>query len=133
MSTTLKIAHCPLCGEVYQKNLRNMCQECSSAEDRMFSQLEFVLRRNRKLTTEEAAVAAGIPVAKIRSWIRTGKLTLGDYPNLADKCDLCKAPIRSGHLCSSCSRRIRTDIAKVFEQERLIKERHRTSVYLSKR
>ncbi len=98
----------------------------------MFRQLERVMLRNRKLTTEEAAAAADVPARKIRSWIRSGKLTLGDYPNLADECDLCKSPIRKGHLCFSCFSRIKTDMAKALEQERQLKERLRVSAYLSR-
>lgn len=123
MSAELKVAHCPHCGRVYQKNLRGMCTSCSAELDAQMIAIEEQLKRNRFLTTEELAERTDIPVMRIRSWIRSGKLMLFDYPNLADACDLCSAPIRKGKLCHHCATRIRTDIQREFEQERLMKER----------
>jgi ribosomal protein L32 len=128
------VDHCPKCGKIYQRNLRNLCADCSANEDRDLRQLERVLLRNRRLSTEEAAEAANVPAEQIRSWIRSGKLKLGDYPNLTDQCDLCKSPIRSGHLCLHCSRRIKEDIARTLELERKFKERMAAAnAYISKR
>ncbi|MBW5444780.1 hypothetical protein GE107_01715 [Cohnella sp. CFH 77786] len=130
----LKIAHCPSCGNVFQKNLRNLCADCSSEEDRLFQATERTMLRNRLFSNAEVAEAVSVPPEKIRSWIRSGKLRIADYPNLSDQCDLCKAPIRSGHLCLSCAGRIKGDIARMREQERLEKERLRAAnAYISKR
>ena len=90
--------------------------------------------RNRMFNNEEAARATAIPAEKIRGWIRSGKFRIADYPNLADQCDLCKAPTRKGHLCLNCSSRINADIANTLERERQAKERARgANSYISKR
>ncbi|WP_276355897.1 hypothetical protein [Cohnella caldifontis] len=134
MPNELIVEHCPSCGKIYQKNMRNLCSDCSAMEDRDYRQLERALMRNRFLNTEEAAAAAEVPAEKIRGWIRSGKLRLGDYPNLADQCDLCKAPTRTGRLCLSCSNRIKNELAHALDQERKFKERMRTAnAYISKR
>lgn len=129
-----KITHCPECGKIFQKSLRNLCGDCSSEEDRLFLMTERTMLRNRHFNNVEVAEAASVPQDKIRSWIRSGKLRIADYPNLADRCDLCKASIRSGHLCLSCSARIKDDLARTLEQERLMKERLRAAnIYMSKK
>jgi len=92
------------------------------------------MMRNRLLNNEQVAEAAAVPPEKIRAWIRTGKLRTADYPNLSDRCDLCRAPIRSGRLCPSCSGRIDADIARMMERERQQKERtNAANVYIMKR
>lgn len=130
----LNIAHCPNCGRVFQKNIRNLCVACSTEEDRIFQSTEQALKRNRSLSVEQLSESVGVPEDKIRGWIRSGKLRLTDYPNLADQCDLCKAPIRTGHLCNPCAKRLKSDIAHSMEQERLMQERLRAAnSYISKR
>ncbi|QJD83560.1 hypothetical protein [Cohnella herbarum] len=123
MSKELMVAHCPDCGNVFQKNVRNLCSSCAALLDEQIVTMERYLSRNRFATTEQLSLATNLPVQKIRGWIRKGKLRVFDYPNLADQCDLCSAPIRRGHICPTCSSRINDDIAKTLERERKMKER----------
>ena len=127
MSIELRIAHCPECGNVFQKNARNLCVSCAAVVDDQLFSIERYLLRNRLASTEEAAKATNLPPERIRSWIRYGKLKVFDYPNLTDQCDLCQAPIRRGHLCSACSTRINDDIERTLERERMMKERLRAA------
>ncbi len=134
MSLGLRVAQCPGCGSLYQENSRKQCPDCSAVEDAQIESIERQLRRNRFLNNEQVAEITSIPAERIRGWIRKGKIKLYDYPNLADSCDLCGEPTRSGKLCVKCSSRIQSDIVRVFEQERLMKERNRaTHSYISKR
>ena len=127
MSVELKVAHCPHCGKVYQKNMRGMCGSCSAQEDAQMKAIESELKRNRFLSNGQLAELAGVPETLIRNWIRIGKLKLFDYPNLADACELCAEPIRKGKLCVKCATRIQADIYNEFERERKLKERLRAA------
>lgn len=130
MSDELRVAHCPICGKIFQKNLRNQCTNCSTEEDEQLRSIEQALNRNRRLNNVELAAATLIPEVKIRSFIRLGKLRLYEYPELADNCDSCSEPIRRGTICSKCSTRIKADIANAIEQERLLKERIKLKTYI---
>ncbi|RKP55298.1 hypothetical protein D7Z26_08805 [Cohnella endophytica] len=125
MSYELLVAHCPECGNVFQKNVRNLCTNCSILVDDQMSAIEKYLLRDRMATTQQLAAGVSLSVQKVRSWIRKGKLKIYDYPNLTDQCDLCSSEIRKGHLCPSCASRINEDIARTFERERIMKERLR--------
>lgn len=129
----LRVGHCPACGNVFQRNLRNLCSNCSAAEDNEIQTMELTLRRNRKLTNEELSEASGVPLDKLYGYIRSGKLRMFDYPNLADKCDRCGSAIRKGTMCTACTSRIREDIAHALKQEQLMKERMRANIYMSKK
>ncbi|MEK0312360.1 hypothetical protein [Cohnella sp. 56] len=134
MTSELRVDHCPGCGRIYQINLRQLCANCAAAEDALMALMEKELRSNRKLTTEELAERVSERPEKIRAWIRKGKLKVYDYPNLADACDLCQAPIRKGKLCQNCSTRIRGEVQHAYEQDRLMQERkRRDNSYLNKR
>lgn len=121
MSGGLNVANCPGCNAIYQINARNLCRNCSAEEDRNLKSIDETLKRNRHLTTEELAEATSIPPESIRSWIRAGRIRLYDYPNLADSCDMCGGPIRKGKLCVSCTTKLEDDIARMNEQDRLMR------------
>ncbi|WP_372663141.1 hypothetical protein [Cohnella sp.] len=133
MPIELRVAHCPGCGNVFQKNARNLCSACSSVADEQMLSIERFLLRNRLATTEQTAEAVSLPPQQIRSWIRQGRIRVYEYPNLTDQCDLCSSSIRSGHLCYSCSNKIKDDITIALERERAMKERLRNaSNYIAK-
>ncbi|WEK52955.1 MAG: hypothetical protein P0Y55_10125 [Candidatus Cohnella colombiensis] len=132
MSNELNVANCPKCGKIFQRNIRNLCQSCSTEEDTHLKVLEQQLLRNRQLSNAELSSKVAIPEDKIRYLIRSGKLRLHDYPNLADSCDNCEAPIRKGTLCLSCSTKIQNDIEYAIEQDRLLKERIKANTYISR-
>lgn len=132
VSSELKIAHCPECGNIYQKNMRQMCVACYTKVDDQIRLIEKTLMRNRQLTNAELGLATAISQDQIYRWIRSGKIKLYDYPKLHDKCDSCAAPIRRGSICTTCSTRIQSEIAHELEQERLLKERIRANTYIAR-
>ncbi|AEI41271.1 flagellar protein [Paenibacillus mucilaginosus] len=115
--TMLKVAHCSGCGQVYQKNIRNLCQDCCRSLDDELDRCESYLRRNRRATTEQLREATGVPVKKITAFLKENRLHLASYPNLTYPCNSCQAPIRQHHLCCSCRVRIITDLHILMEQE----------------
>lgn len=127
MSIELRVAHCPGCGNVFQKNARNLCLSCASVVDEQMLSIERFLLRNRLATTEQTAEATSLPPQQIRSWIRQGRIRIYEYPNLSDQCDLCSTSIRSGNLCYSCTNKIKDDISTTFERERAMRERMRAA------
>lgn len=132
MSNELMVAHCPSCGKIFQKNLRNLCSNCSTEEDTILNLIDKTLMRNRHLNLDELVEAIEIPRVRILAWIRSGKIKLFDYPNLADECNVCGGPIRRGTLCTKCTMKIQNDIAHALEQERLLKERIKAHTYIAR-
>lgn len=122
-----RVAHCSMCGKVFQVTLRNLCPECAEIHDRQYDAVDRYLFKNRMATVEQVAEATSVPAKQIRDWIRQKKISLAPYPNLTDICDLCGSPTRQGHLCADCSDRIRHDIDKMKaleEAERARKREH---------
>ncbi len=133
MLADIRVAHCSTCGKVFQKNIRNMCGDCAAILDKQYDDLDRYLIKNRKSTTDEASHATGVPVKQIHAWIRQNKISLYGFPNLSDGCDMCGGPTRQGHLCTSCSTRLKSDIIKMHEDERSMQARQRGALsYKSK-
>jgi hypothetical protein len=132
MSNELRVAHCSVCGSIFQMNMRGLCSNCSAEEDTYIKSIEKMLIRNRRLNVDELVQATDIPRKKILSFIRKGKIRIFEYPNLVDECDVCRGPIRKGTMCNKCATRIQNEIAHELEQERLMKERIRANSYFFK-
>ncbi|MCZ8520607.1 MULTISPECIES: flagellar protein [Paenibacillus] len=115
--TMLKVANCPQCGQVYQKNIRELCQDCCRSLDTELSRCEAFLRGNRKATTEELLAGTGVPLKRITAFLKENRLHLASYPALTYPCNSCQAPIRQHHLCCTCRVRIVTDLRVLKEKE----------------
>jgi|GEM_PF-284553 len=113
----LNVANCPRCGKVFQKNLRNQCQDCSREMDNKLNGVLDYMRKNHRATNEQAAEATGVGVEQLITWMKENKLLLSEYPNLHYACSSCKAPIRKHKLCMKCSVRIQHDILQLNEME----------------
>ncbi|TVY11543.1 flagellar protein [Paenibacillus cremeus] len=121
--TMLMVSNCPKCGKVYQKNVRNMCQECIRSFDNELDQCLNYLRDHRKATTEELSEGTGVKVSQIVSFIKESRLLLMSYPNLTYPCNSCNSPIRQHNLCATCRIRIVSDVNEMKEKEAKAKER----------
>lgn len=111
----LMVSNCPRCGKVFQRNLYNKCTACrTNINDQLKNSLEF-LRRNYRSTNEQVCEATGVSILQLQVWMKEGKLTLSDYPNLNYQCASCAEPIRQHKLCVACSTRLTRDIRKLNE------------------
>ncbi|MCZ8512869.1 flagellar protein [Paenibacillus filicis] len=115
--TLLKVANCPSCGKVFQKNLRNLCQACIDSYEHDFNACYSYLRDHRKAANAELSNATGVSESRILGFIKENKLLLSQYPNLHYTCGSCRKPIRQNQLCADCRCRITRDINLLKEQE----------------
>jgi ribosomal protein L32 len=113
----LMVAHCPKCGQVYQKNIRNMCKDCTAAHDNLLNACHSYLRDHRKATNEELIEATGITEAQLTAFIKESRLPLYSHPNLTYACSSCGGRIRQHQLCANCRARITEDIQRMNERE----------------
>jgi len=117
MDIQLKVEHCPLCGRVYQKNLRNMCASCTHEFDSQLASIEHFMIRNRRATMAELCLATSIQEKAIVKYMKLGKISVSQYPNLTYACDYCQSPIQSGTMCTGCKMRLNADIRRMKEDE----------------
>ena len=116
-SARLNVEHCPECGSVYQTNLRQLCGACSSKMDADLQACETYLRRNRKANRKALHEATEVSMKRITRFVRSGRLSVRDYPALGYDCELCGEEISTGKLCVDCAVHIQKDIRKLMEQE----------------
>lgn len=94
---------CNMCGrtlgELYPDDLCPICQEIQ-----LFSQVKEYIRSN-DVHEQDVAEHFGIPLRKVREWIREGRIQYkGESKNSISgvKCHVCGKPISFGVTCAEC-------------------------------
>lgn len=114
----MNIDNCPRCGRIYTKNVRDMCPACIKEQDQKYEMCANYLRKNRGATIYELSEATEVSIAQITRFIREGRISLMDVPNMGYPCETCSNLIREGNLCESCRSRLIKDINKLKRDDK---------------
>ncbi|CAM4275673.1 TIGR03826 family flagellar region protein [Paenibacillus tarimensis] len=109
----MNLGNCPRCGKLYAKNLRDMCPVCIKEVDKQYELCAEYLRKNKGCTIHELSEATEVPMKQITRFIREGRISILNHPNMALACESCGTPIREGNLCMECRHRISRDFREV--------------------
>ncbi|WP_096156596.1 TIGR03826 family flagellar region protein [Bacillus sp. FJAT-45066] len=124
------VENCPNCGAIFVKNaFREVCTECAKAEEKIFDEVyKFIRKRaNRTATMEQVVEATGATESLLVKFIKKGRISLAQFPNLGYPCDRCGEFTRTGRLCVNCSSVIQTDLAQAEREDDRKKEALRAS------
>jgi flagellar operon protein (TIGR03826 family) len=107
------LANCKRCGRLYnQTAIHDVCPECVKEEERMFFIVRDYLKENRRATINEVHEATEVPLTTIMKFLRDGRLSTLDNPNLKFPCDSCGEPISEGRYCRSCKERLQKSLTQ---------------------
>jgi len=120
------IANCPRCGRVFARGARDVCVSCVKEIEREYERCVEFLREYRGATIQEVSEATEVSVKQITKFIREGRISLMNAPNLGYPCESCGTPIRTGNLCDDCRHKF-TKQAEQIQQELLREDGARQS------
>lgn len=113
-----QIDNCPQCGSLYVKNFKEVCPACMKGIEMQYEKCSKYLRENRKSNLQELHEATEVPYKQIIKFIKEGRISLYDMPNLSYPCEVCGSMIREQTMCDSCRKRLAKDIAHLSDDER---------------
>lgn len=132
------LSNCPVCGSLFVKGIRSVCQECHQAVEERFERVYTFIRRreNRTATIEETEEATGVAKDEIVKFIREGRIQLAQFPKLGYPCEKCGTLIREGRLCQDCGHNIRSSLEQLernnaFENRKAAREKKKIQTYHS--
>ena len=131
----MNLGNCPKCGRLMVKGLKNICPNCLQEIEDQYQLCLKYLRENRQCSLVELSEATGVSVGQITKFIREGRISIANHPNMSYECEVCGATIREGNLCESCRVRLTRDInhLKTVERQRAESSAPSESVYLKNR
>lgn len=106
----MNLTYCPKCGKLFSKNFRDVCNSCFQQLEKDYERCAEHLRKNKGMDIQQLSEETEISIKQITKWVREGRISLMDAPNLSYPCESCGTLIREGHLCESCKKRLTRDV-----------------------
>src|SRR5690606_2276157 len=119
----MNIDNCPRCGKIFAKGFRDVCPACVREIDKEYETCANYLRENRGASITELSEETGVSIRQITKFIREGRISLMDAPNLSYPCESCGVLIQSNNLCDSCRNRLVNASKNLFSEESLAQEK----------
>lgn len=124
---TLNVGNCPVCGKIFSKVNRTVCPACYKHIEEQFVLCEKYLRDHRGATLQNLCDATGVTIKMITRFIKEGRISVYNAPNVQIPCDLCGQPMKAGVMCEACRQRLTHDLTTAAKEESIkIEESRRT-------
>ncbi|WP_420539446.1 TIGR03826 family flagellar region protein [Paenibacillus polymyxa] len=112
----MNLDNCPRCGKLFVKNVRGICQNCIKEIEVEYEHCVKHIRENKGIHMHELSEATGVSVKQITTFIREGRISIANAPNMTYPCEVCGIPIREGHMCDSCRTRLTKDLNQAIRE-----------------
>ncbi|MDP9699873.1 flagellar operon protein TIGR03826 [Paenibacillus polysaccharolyticus] len=107
----MNLGNCPRCGRLYALNFRDVCSNCIKEMEQEYQICVDYLRENKGANIQELSDATEVSIKTITKFIREGRISIENAPNMMYPCEVCGMLIREGHMCDSCRTRLTKDLA----------------------
>lgn len=119
---SMNIANCPRCGKIFARGIKDICPECSKDIDKEYEECAKYLRENKGATIHDVSEETKVSVKQITKFIREGRISLYNAPNMGYPCEICGLIIRDGGMCDDCRKRLANDVNSLREHDLARKE-----------
>ncbi|OXM86367.1 flagellar protein [Paenibacillus rigui] len=134
---SLNVDNCQRCGKIYVKNNYGLCGNCIKEIDLQYEKCLKYLREHRTCFIHELSEATDVSIKQITKFIKEGRISIKNNPNISYSCEICHEPIREHNICDSCRQRISKDASNMHEDEQrkqtLLDDKNRVSFNIKDR
>lgn len=111
----MNLDNCPRCGKLFAKNFRDVCPVCIREIDKEYELCANYLREHKGAIISELSDQTGVSIKQITKFIREGRISMMNAPNLSYPCESCGVLIRENHLCDACRARLTKDTRRALQ------------------
>lgn len=109
----LNVSNCPRCGKLFAPGLYDVCNACQRYIEDQYEICKTYLREQKSATITELSDATGVPIRQITKFIREGRISLKDAPNMSYPCEACGVLIREHNICNECRLRLTKEMQSI--------------------
>ncbi len=123
--TVGNLSNCSKCGNLFIFNGTNICQQCLQKVEEEYKLCADYLREHNLVNIYALSSETGVSVRQITQFVREGRISVAESPNLGYPCDSCGTLINKGRLCDKCTNNFNQKVKKVTEgskEERVLKQ-----------
>lgn len=120
-----KLSNCSKCGQLFLSIGINTCPQCIKKVEDEYTVCAEYLKENRLVNIYVLSEETGISVNQITQFVREGRISVADTPNLGYPCQTCGTLINKGKLCDKCANSFNREINKVInnsKEEKVVKK-----------
>ena len=122
----MNIANCPRCGKVFAKGFKDVCPACVRDIDKEYELCSTYLREHKGASITELSDETGVTIRQITKFVREGRISMMDAPNLSYPCESCGVLISHNHLCDSCRTRLTNASKNLFHESNIAENKKLT-------
>lgn len=107
-----QLDNCPRCDALFVKGIRDVCNNCYQQIEKEYDKCAQFLRKreNRGANIQQLSEATGVSVKQITRFIKEGRISVANHPNMGYPCESCGQLIITGNLCSNCAKGLQREI-----------------------
>ncbi|MGG6313271.1 TIGR03826 family flagellar region protein [Paenibacillus macerans] len=113
----MNLGNCPRCGRLFANNFRDICPSCIKEIEEEYEKCLKYLREEKTATIQEVHEATGVSIRQITKFIKEGRISVANNPNMMYPCEVCGVLIREGNMCDSCRTRLTRDFAAAARED----------------
>lgn len=113
------VSNCSRCGKLFMKSIHEYCPSCMKDIEAQYDKCYKYLREHRQTTFQELSDATEVSVKQIMKFIREGRISIANHPNMSYACDVCGVPIREGAMCENCRQKLLKDASHVLQDNQM--------------
>lgn len=106
----MNLTYCPRCNKLFAKGIRDVCNNCVLEIEKEYERVASYLREHKGANIHDVSEATGVSVKQITKFIREGRISTANMPNMTIPCEVCGLPIHEGNLCGSCRSKLQRDM-----------------------
>lgn len=115
---SMNVANCPRCGKIFVKGFNDVCPNCVKEIELQYEKCVKFLRENRGAAIQELSEATEVSIKQITKFIREGRISIVNAPNMSYPCEVCGTLIRENTMCEPCRAKLVKDVRNNAEDQR---------------
>ncbi|WP_379157225.1 flagellar protein [Paenibacillus sp. sgz5001063] len=108
----MNLGNCSLCGKLFTNNFRDICPSCAKLIDLDYDKCVKYLREMRTASIQDVHEATEVSISRITKFIKEGRISVANNPNIMYPCEVCGILIRENNMCDSCRSRLTREISE---------------------
>lgn len=113
----MNLGNCPRCGRLYALNFKDICPSCIKDIELEYEKCLDFLRKEKTATIQEVSDATEVSIKQITKFIREGRISIANNPNMMYPCEVCGTLIREGTMCDTCRQRLTREFSASSAKE----------------
>ncbi len=112
-----EIQECRRCGKMFCFSGvgKCICAECKAEDEADFEIVKEYIYDNHSATIMEVSKETGVKIARIKSYLRDGRLIIPDGSAIFLNCEICGANIKFGRLCRECADTLSSELKREMQ------------------